>query len=182
MSGRTDVLIYGVSALSLAAAATDLIWGRIFNWLTASALVLGMAVSFWSGGLHGLGESVLAALLGLALYGWMFWLGFMAGGDVKFLMALGAWGGLRYVEEVAVLAVLVGGAFALVALFFRGRLPDLAKRLFAFLRTVVIPELEVEPMKIDRKHTMPFGVPIAIAAVWVATAHPLVAWGMPLWP
>jgi prepilin peptidase CpaA len=182
MSGRTDFILYGVSALSLAAAATDLIWGRIFNWLTGGALVLGLLVSAFAGGWAGLGQSVLAALLGLILFGWMFWLGFMAGGDVKLLMALGAWGGLRYVEEVAVLSILVGGVLAAMLLLPKGRLKSLGLRLFSFFRSIAVPELEVEPLKIDRKLTMPFGVPIAVAAIWAAAAHPLVAWGFPLWP
>jgi prepilin peptidase CpaA len=182
MSGRIDVLFVGISALSLAAAATDLIWGRIFNWLTGGALLLGLALSAWTGGWHGLGESVLAALLGLILFGWMFWLGFMAGGDVKLLMALGAWGGLRFVEEVAVLSIIVGGVLAALLLLPKGRLRSLGHRLFVFFRSIAIPELEVESLKIDRKLTMPFGVPIAVAAVWAAAAHPLVAWGLPLWP
>jgi prepilin peptidase CpaA len=182
MSGRTDVLLFGVSALSLAAATTDLIWGRIFNWLTGGALFVGLAAAFWLSGWTGLGESVLASLLGLILYGWMFKLGFMAGGDVKLLMALGAWGGLRYVEEVAVLAILVGGAIAALMLLAKGRLKGLIQRLFVFLRSIAVPELEVEALKIDRELTMPFGVPIAIAAIWAAVAHPLVQMGLPLWP
>jgi prepilin peptidase CpaA len=182
MSGRTDAILYGVSIISVIAATTDLIWGRIFNWLTATALVIGAALAGWAGGWAGLGDSLAGALAGLLAYGWMFKLGFMGGGDVKFLMALGAWGGLRYVEEVAVLGVLVGGAMAVPMLMAKGRLLSLVRRLFSFLRSVAVPQLEVEPLQIDRKLTMPFGVPIAVAAVWTALDHPLVKWGMPTWP
>jgi hypothetical protein len=92
ISGRTDLLFGAVCGLSIGAAATDLLWGRIYNWLTAPALVFGLAVSAGLGGWSGLGDSLLGALAGLLLYGWMFWLRVLGGGDVKLLMALGAWG------------------------------------------------------------------------------------------
>lgn len=182
MSGRTDVILFGVSALSLTAAATDIIWGRIFNWLTGGAMLLGLAASAWAGGWSGLGASLLAVVFGFLLFGWMFWLGFMAGGDVKLLMALGAWGGPRYVEEVAVLSILVGGLLALVILLAKGRMGNLGGRIYSFFRSILVPELEVEALKIDRKLTMPFAVPIGVAAIWVAFLHPLIAVGLPVWP
>lgn len=174
-------ILYPVIALSLAGAVTDLLKGRIYNWLTFPAILIGIAASVAWRGWGGLGDSFLGVGLGFALYGWMFWLGFMGGGDVKLLMALGAWGGARYATEVALLGVLLGGAMALVVLLFSGKLGAFARKMYRFLLTVFIRELELEPPKIDRKLTMPYGVPIAAAAICVAVLDPFEKWGLRLW-
>lgn len=168
--------------LSAFAAATDLARGRIYNWQTVPALLLGLAVSAWLAGWGGLGDSLLGATGGLFFYGWMFALGIMGGGDVKWLMALGAWGGLHYAQEVAILGLLLGGVMALGLLIVTGRFVNFARRMMRFLLTLFVRELELEMPQVDRKFTMPFGVPIGIAAVWSAYSHPLLSWGFRPWP
>jgi hypothetical protein len=96
-------------------------------------------------------------------------------------MALGAWGGVGFVAEVAVLAILLGGAMAAGLLAFKGRLPDFTRRMRRFILTLLIRELEPEAPVIDSKFTMPFGIPIAVAAVWTAIAHPLATMGLLPW-
>jgi len=126
-------------------------------------------------------DSLLGALAGLAAYGWMFWLGHMGGGDVKLLMALGALGGTRFALETGLLAVFIGGAIALVALVFTGRIVSFARRLWWFVQTLVARELEAEAPKLDKSWTMPFGVSIAAAAALVVFADPLSWLGVRPW-
>ncbi len=175
-------LIEAVAVISLIAAATDVARGRIYNWLTVPALISGAASAAWFGGWEGLGSSALGAGAGLLLYGWMFWIGVLGGGDVKLLMALGAWGGLGFVEEVALLGLLLGGIMAAGILIGRGRMGDFVRRMRAFVLTLMVKELESESPNIDHSHKMPFGVPIAGAAIWTAWAHPLLSWGFKPWP
>lgn len=162
-----------IALFSLAAAFTDFLWGRIFNWNTVTMFLAGLAASFYAAGWIGLAEGAAAAFLGLLLYGWMFALRVMGGGDVKFLMALGAWGGLGYVLEVALLGILLGGLMAVGVLAARGRLRSFYERMQHFFLTLVVRELKAEAPRIDRSSTMPFGIPIAVAAVWSAWSHPL---------
>lgn len=180
MFGKTDaaILIYAVLAISVTGALTDLICGKIFNWLTIPALIAGLVASCWIGGWEGLSSALIGTVVALVLYGWMFAMGAMGAGDVKFLMALGAWGGLRFVIETAILGVAVGGVLAVLMLIFSGKMPSFIRRMHYFFLTVFYSELEVETPKIDRSVTMPFGIPIAIAAAWVALGHPFVTLGV----
>ncbi len=181
MSGRTEIFILAVYAISAVAAITDLWRGRIYNWLTLPFIVAGWIASAILMGWSGFLDSFSATFVGFLLYGWMFWLGTMGGGDVKFLMALGSLGGLQYVVEVGLLGVLLGGLMSVGILLVKGRLLTFARRLYRFVISLVIKELVVETPSIDRKLTMPFGVPIAAAAIWAAVDHPLARLGVPLW-
>ena len=101
----------------------------------------------------------------------------MGGGDLKFLMALGAWGGAAFALEAGALAVLLGGALSLGTLLVRGKLPDFIKRMYYSVLTLLVDGLRPELPKLDRGSTIPFGVPIACAAIWAILAHPLARLG-----
>ena len=170
---------YPVLVFSLVAALTDLCRGKIYNWLTLPAILLGIGYGATTAGFSGATSALLGVATGLSLYGWMFWFGTMGGGDIKLLMALGAWSGPLYAFHVGVLGIFTGGALALLILLFSGKLVSFIRRMYRFVLTLMVKELELETPKIDRKLTMPFGIPIAIAAVWVKVANPLE--GFHLW-
>jgi prepilin peptidase CpaA len=156
---------------SIFAATTDLLRGKIYNSFILVMLLSGLVTGFINGGSAALLQGAGGVGAGLLLFGWMFALGFMGGGDVKFLMALGAWGGAVYAFETAVLSVLLGGLLAFFHLFFKGRLRAFWRRIQYSLLTLVTRELEFEAPELDRKSTLPFGVPMAMAASWLAL-HP----------
>lgn len=117
------VWLLGVSLVS------DLLWRRIFNWITGSALVtvivaqlVGLiqpevvtraALPQWETSLAGFG-----LCLGLMLF---LWFSFSGGeGDVKLIAALGSILGPRDGIEVAVAGYLLAAVVALGVLGFRG--------------------------------------------------------------
>lgn len=175
VSGRIDsqVFPYAVAVFGLACAASDVLRRRIFNWLTLPMMAAGLGMGLVTGGLPGLGASALGILAGFLLYSWMFAIRMMGAGDVKMLMALGAWGGIHFAVETGVLGVLVGGAMAVVSLVLQGRLFSFIDKMRRFLLSVAVKELEVEVPKADPRLTLPYGVSIAVAAIWAAIAHPL---------
>ncbi len=168
MSGPTDFTFYAIVVISAVSAITDLCLGKIYNWLTLPAVLGGVAFAVWQGGWQEGAHAVLAAVLALALYGWMFYFGMMGGGDVKMLMALGAWGGALYAVNVALLGVLFGGVLAVGILVFQGRMSAFVGKMRLFFFSIFVKEMKVELPEIDRKLTMPYGVPIAAAAIAVA--------------
>jgi prepilin signal peptidase PulO-like enzyme (type II secretory pathway) len=96
-------------------------------------------------------------------------------------MALGTWGGFHFTVEVAILGVLLGGVFSLGMLIVRGRLISFLKRIYLFLVSIFIKELEVQLPQVDQQLTMPFALPISIAAVWALFGQPFSLLGISLW-
>jgi prepilin peptidase CpaA len=182
MFGAIKLFHYAVLFLALSSVITDLLKGKIYNIITLPFLLLGILYSAHLAGLQGVGQSLLGILAGFLLYGWMYAVRALGAGDVKLLMALGAWGGLRFAEETALLGILVGGVLGVILLALTGRLPGFIRRMYYFVLSLYVSELEFQPPKIDKTFKMPFGIPIAIAAVWIAFLHPFEKWGIYLWP
>lgn len=174
-TGRIDPQIFQYAILTFAAVAavTDLIWGKIYNLWVVVIVLSGLCSAHAYGGLSLLIQGLLGLGAGLLLYGWMFAIGMMGGGDVKFLMALGVWGGPLYVTHVALLAILLGGGLALVLLTFQGRIRSWVDRVYLSVLSLVLKDVEFRAPELDKKMTFPFGIPLAIAAVWVAYDSPI---------
>ena len=108
--------IPAVASLAIATAAvfTDSKRGIIPNRLTFPAMFLGLAVSAGLNGVGGLGLAAqgMAVALGLMLI--PFVVGGMGAGDVKLLIALGAWLGPGPVVWTFTYGALLGGVLALL--------------------------------------------------------------------
>jgi len=107
------------------ATFTDVRSRRIPNWLVLPFLVIGIAVSGWLHGWHGLGQSFEGLGLGLLIYGFLFWMGGMGAGDVKLCAAIGAWIGPDQLFIALVITGLAGGVMVLSWALFGGFLKDL---------------------------------------------------------
>ena len=154
-------------AVSLVGGVHDLLTRKIPNWLTFPALLAGVAANFWWFGWAGGADALLGALLGFALFFPVHFLGYMGAGDVKLLMAVGAWVGWRACWQVAVLAVLFGAAYALVEIIYRGRLLVVVRNAYSFLRALFVPGLELEPLKLDKNRHFAFGICLTLGVAGV---------------
>lgn len=96
-------------AVLVVATFTDLRSRRIPNWLVFPFFFAGVVVSVWMHGWHGLGQSLAGSLLGLVIFGVLFWLGGMGAGDVKLCAAIGAWVGPHQLMFALVLTGMAGG-------------------------------------------------------------------------
>ena len=179
-SGSIDTAF--LLSISVLGAASDLLTGKIFNWLTLPAMIIGLGFSAWCNGWGGLESSAFAVALAFGVFVWMFAIGVLGAGDVKFLMALGAFAAPKFVAETAVLSIMLGGIQALIVLAAKGRAQDFVARMRHFFLTLVLSELEFEAPKIDHSSKMPFGLPIAAAAVWVTICNPFEKLGVGIWP
>ncbi len=107
------------------ATFTDLRSRRIPNWLVLPFLAAGFAVSGWLHGWQGLGQSLEGAALGLVIYGFLFWMGGMGGGDVKLCVAIGAWIGPSQLFIALVITGMAGGIMVVCWAAFGGFLKEL---------------------------------------------------------
>jgi prepilin peptidase CpaA len=154
------------------AAASDLATRRIPNRLLLAgvlgALVLNLlsaaplAACLWS--LAGAGTGLLVFLPLYLLRG-------MAAGDVKFMAAVGAFGAPAVTLQIALVAVLAGGALSLAVVLARGRLGALIANLRSLLRPLLLRLAGVpapdEPMPGPSVGSIPYGVAIAAGSAYV---------------
>lgn len=154
------------------ATFTDLRNRRIPNWLVAPFFVVGVAVSCWFGGWHGLGHSLGGAGLGLLIYGFLFWMGGMGAGDVKLAAAIGAWIGPNQLFFALVVTAMVGGVMAIGWAAFGGFLKELlngaSDLTFGWQKREVREEMALSNPK---RRKMPYAPAIAIGTLISFFAH-----------
>jgi len=162
-----------VAVVSIA-TITDLRSRRIPNWLVLPFLVMGLGVSSWLGGWHGLGKSLEGVLLGLLVMGGLAALGGMGMGDVKLCAAIGAWIGPSQLIIALVVMALAGGVMALcwaVARGFLGQLlSDTGSLLVGFGKRGLRPNPEFV-LENPRAKSMPYAPAIAIGTLVSFFSH-----------
>lgn len=154
-------------AIGLLGGVHDLLTRRIPNWLTFPAMIAGLAAQLWFAGWAGLLSGVLGVAVGFALFFPIYASSYMGAGDVKLQMAVGAWMGWWLCLYVAFGAVMIGGAYALIEVIFRGRFTAVFRNGFSFLRALLVPGLVAEPLRVDKNRKFAFGVCIAAAVALV---------------
>lgn len=121
-----DLRDVAMAVLLAVACFTDITAGKIRNWLTFPAMLVGVVLS----GVVGphLFDGVLGLLCGFGA-GVVLWKfgGAYRPGDVKLVMAAGALGGPEWVLRGILIGFLLNFPFALVVLAVRGRLAHFAR-------------------------------------------------------
>lgn len=109
----SDLMIILLTPLLMTAVYTDLRWSRIPNWLTFSAMGVGMVVHAWMYGFSGALVSVAGCALGMGLFLLPYACRAIGAGDVKLVAGIGSIVGPAGIVSVAALSVLAGGIYAL---------------------------------------------------------------------
>mgnify|MGYP001560469927 FL=1 len=113
------IMVCALTAVLMTAMWTDLRSSRIPNWLTFSAIGFALVVQAWLGGFSGALFSLAGLGVGLGLFLILYVSGSIGAGDVKLMAAVGALIGPSGALISAVLAILVGGVYALGAMCFQ---------------------------------------------------------------
>lgn len=113
MSAGPEIAIW---ILLTICAATDLLWGKIFNIITLPFFFVGLGYQAFHGGLPAVSDGLLSVGVAVAVFFPLYLLRVMAAGDVKLLMATGAWASASVVLQIAGISILLGAAVGLVTL------------------------------------------------------------------
>jgi prepilin peptidase CpaA len=126
MTAQTSEIIYASSGVLCAAvgAACDVRTRRIPNLLTGPAILAGLLLHLWLGGVRELGSSLAAALIAGGIFLVFYLAGGMGAGDVKLMAAVACLMGYGSVLELLVATAIMGGVFALALAVARGRIKE----------------------------------------------------------
>jgi len=154
---------------ALAAAAWDLLRGRIPNQLTYGAIILGLAVRAYVGGWRGTLDGFLGGLLGGGIFLIFFLVRGMGAGDVKLMTAVGCLAGVQQLLVIMLVSALAGGVLALGYMFFHRRGARTVRNLGALLRYHLAfglrphPEISLQNPEVIR---IPYAVAIAAGTLY----------------
>ncbi len=158
--GKTLFLI--TTATLAVAAVTDIRSRKIPNLLTFPALLAGLLMNTWAGGLHGLLYSIEGTLVGLGLLIIPYVLGGMGAGDVKLMAAVGSLVGPIGALNAFLATSIVGGTMALLVLLSRGTLKKIG---CGFASGMGISALKSASAESRNKAGLSYGVAIAIGTI-----------------
>ncbi len=122
-------MIIVLMPLLITAIYTDLRWSRIPNWLTFSAMGIGIVIHTWASGLQGALTSLTGLAVGIGLFLLPYAFKAIGAGDVKLMAAIGSMLGPSGALSVAALSVLAGGVYALGAMSHQWGLATTSKKL-----------------------------------------------------
>ena len=144
----------------------DVRYRRIPNVLVLTALIAGLSINLFFGGLHGLANSGLGFALAFFPMLLLHIFGAMGAGDVKLMGAVGSILGVGLMPITLILVVMVGG---ILAVYTTLRAGTVLSTLHGVLRIFVgiLPGWEMPrfAMAPDKRHTIPYGVAIMVGSL-----------------
>jgi prepilin peptidase CpaA len=165
--------------LVLAAAVYDVRFRRIPNWITATGVVIGLAMNaFLFQGWPGLKLSAIGMAGAFAIYFVLYAIRAMGAGDVKLMAAVGALVGWQDWFGIFLITAMLGGVMALIVAFSKKRL----QRTFFNVAYIFSEMRHGRPAYVNREELdvrspiavgLPHGAVIAVGTVFylAASAH-----------
>jgi len=159
--GFTELLLVVLAIILVVAAVIDVRTFTISNGLNTTVALLA-PLYWWSIGLPFWPDAAIQIGVAVAVFAALavtFYLGMMGGGDVKLAAALALWFSPGSTVLFLVIMSLAGGLLTVVVLILH--------RLKATPDVPDTPEASPDGEKINPKPEVPYGVAIAIGALWI---------------
>ncbi len=155
-------LAVGVMVCVGVAAAWDVQYGRIPNWLTYAAMAVGLGLRLllagWRSSVDGLG----AGLIGGGIFLIFFLVRGMGAGDVKLMTAVGIWSGLSQLPALLIAIALAGGVLALGFMVLHKKASTTLRNVGTLFRFHLLSGLAPHP-EINLQNPQALRVPYALA-------------------
>jgi len=169
-----------LSTMLVIAAITDSRHGKVHNWLTYPAMLVGLAYwggLGWAGGPTGVGHALAGLFTGLVPLALVRQCGGLGGGDVKLMGAVGAlsasW---ACVLSTAIYALTAGVLMAIGVVLCTGRTMRTVQRLFG--AALAVSSGATPTVDDSDSPRIPFGLAIAAGGL-LAGAEQLLGWQSP---
>jgi len=168
-AGRNDVIqiLIILAPILVLAAATDIRFHRIPNWLTFPAIIAGVIYHLSTAGMGGCLMSVAGALLGMAFFLPFYIKGGTGAGDVKLMGAVGGFLGPAGVFYAFLFSSIAGGIYTVLLLMHHGLFKETFMRYWYMLGTFLFHHkmLYIPPRDEAGMPVLRFGVAIAVGTI-----------------
>ena len=161
------IVVAGIGAM------TDIASRRIPNWLTYSAMLVGIAGHALLQGWRGLASALVGGLISGGVFLVFFLVHAMGAGDVKLITAVGCLVGSELAVEVLLAAAFAGGIIAIVLALWQRKLLTVVMNVFEVIRFHATAGAKVHPsMNLSNPQAtrLPYGVAIAAGVLYSAVA------------
>jgi prepilin peptidase CpaA len=155
-------------------AGWDVRYRRIPNWATLPGVALGLGLNGLFLGWQGLKVSGLGLLVGFGSLLVLFVLGWMGGGDVKLMAAVGALKGYPFVVSALFYSLIVGVVIGVVLLIWNRKALRTLKNMFFVIGSRVTKLIPKQSIDREQTQKLPFGLAIVLGTIWAMIAG--IAW------
>jgi len=161
---KTDPILFYLVAIVLTASIFDFLTFKIPNWLTYSALAVGISYFTIMRGSEGFLFSLAGTAAGFGLLILPYMIGGSGAGDVKLMGAVGSFLGAHGVFTVFILSCILGGVYALFLLASKGLLLNTFKRYGRIFWCLIITQkfIYIPPTIKEKALKIRFGLAIAL--------------------
>jgi prepilin peptidase CpaA len=144
----------------------DVRYRRIPNWATLPGTALGLGINGLFFGWQGMKTSGLGLLVGFGALLVLFILGWMGGGDVKLMAAVGALKGFPFIVGALFYSMLVAVVIGVAMLIWNRKVLRTAKNMFFVMGSRVTKLIPKQDIDKEQTQKLPFGLAIVLGTIW----------------
>jgi len=150
----------------LVCGITDILKGKIYNFLTFPGIIIGLASQWYYYGIKGLFTSFLGLAISTVFFIIIYIWGGIGAGDVKLMMVIGATVGYYLVFDFILYSAIAGGIMAHIVIIKNKRFIQTWRNILRFF-FFLIPgyHLKSEPLRKENSLNIPYGYAISIGSL-----------------
>lgn len=161
-----SIAIYVLIAIVTVAAVTDILKGKVYNWLTFPAIVIGLGINVFQNSWHGFFNGLSGFILGFLAFFIFYLMGGIGGGDVKLMGAVGAFGGLQFTLSAIYYVAICGAFLALLYMGWYGTFFSTFGKLGRVCLSFFVPGMKASAELVtSTTRKLPYGVAIAAGTI-----------------